>query len=368
MALAMSARVQLQAEESLPASTAVSSVSATSADAGSQQLLTRLPKVAEIKLIDGKVCWHGPANSLIIDGIEPKSKDPLVKTELGDLRIPKVLITQHRTQVISELPMLVTRARDAGLQAKDISVMNWPIAGTCLLSPEVMVVKDDLLFRRPIIAADRTAEREQLRKASSALDDQVGLTGLDAVGTGAFDALLASVSQDDDDEQSDIKPFVARRVIKHGYLRRWFVQEPAASEEARLERAVIRAMDFQAVDEYGDATRSFQIVKNLMRGNQMDLLADADKVSYALFRGIPKLPLQVMAAGGRGSSGRFRSQARRLEDPLGKMLDIHDETLASWSCCKEASHRMLRDGASSCIPTATRMTMHPTLLTFSSKH
>ncbi len=233
-----------------------------------QQLLSELPHVPEVALVGGKVVWSGSGGSATIVGLDAQTKDPLLETALGPVRVARWVVEGHKTAVLAALPKLVEAATAAHVGNQNLVLQDGLLAGPSLHNDDTYVVPQGVMRKQEAAPSDRTAEVAAVTTALNTLDKAVDNTALDPLGRQALQYVLHKLDQKDGEEAiDDFAPSFARRVVRHGWLRLWYRSQADAAAVAAIEKAVTVAEQQHALTSYrGDGVRLEQLEDAFARG------------------------------------------------------------------------------------------------------
>jgi hypothetical protein len=229
---------------------AASDATAPSASAAASALLFALPQVPELAVVGDAVVWSGDGQRATVLRIDAATGDPLIATPIGPLRVATNLLEQHHTSVLGPLAALVARAQAAGLHGIDLRLEDGVLTGPHLTGADVVVLAAGVLHA-VAPAGDRAGEVKQLSDAVTALRGFAEATGLDAIGQRSLDNVLQRLDRPDGKATFDeIRPSFARREVRHGFLRTWYHEGPAAAAARAVETAVAATARMRPVRGY----------------------------------------------------------------------------------------------------------------------
>jgi tetratricopeptide (TPR) repeat protein len=227
------------------------------------ELLKQLPQVPSLVERDGAVWWQGPGPdggpvAFKVVELDQAGGNPVIETEIGRLSVTLKLMADcqnQRVEALAVLPRLIAHAKSAALAGPDCLLAEGILTGIHLRSPKVetaetpvrvMVLPEGVLRKIEVPVNDRGDDRARLAAGVERLVQAVAATDLDEPGKKALaDVLLRLPRNDGRTEASELAPSLARRVIRHGWLRPFFKADAAAATE--LEQVVAAAEQQQPV-------------------------------------------------------------------------------------------------------------------------
>jgi hypothetical protein len=225
-----------------------------------QQLLAELPRVPEISQQGQRIVWQGNGSAATIVGIDAASGDPLLETTMGPLRVARWVVEQHHLAVIPALPGLVARASAAQCTPAALVLQDGLLTGPSLRTADAIVVREGVMRKQSALPDDRAQEIAQVSRAIAAVSGDISRTGLDDLGRKALLYVIAKLDgRDASQAADDFSPSFARRVVRHGWLRRWFRAPEDAAAVAALEQAVAAVDQQRTIASFnGDGVQLMQ--------------------------------------------------------------------------------------------------------------
>jgi hypothetical protein len=216
--------------------------SAGSSSAAAEAMLAALPQVVELRRVGDRVEWHSATTTLVVTGVDPASRDPLVVTALGPVRIERRLIEEHRVSSIDTLSTLVAQGQAAHLTGLAFELQDGVLTGPSLRAPDLVITTTGVLRKQPLTDADRSAELAAIANLVRTVVADLPDTGLSDLGQRTIADILGRLSQTDGGQAMDeVFPSTARRLVRHGWLRLWFPAGRGAEAVRAVEDAVAAA-------------------------------------------------------------------------------------------------------------------------------
>jgi hypothetical protein len=241
-------------------------------------LLTRLPPVASLKVIDGKAMWTSGDRSFQVVSVD-QDDNAVIATDIGPLAVVRKLMADDRTDAITALPALIAHAKGAQVKSDGLLLREGILTGLHLFSAKTLVLAEGVLTRSELKPADRAVDRTKVAEAAAAIEKTLATSQFDEPGRRSLIDVLGRVSKVDSGEQVDeVTPSFARRLVRGGWLRRLMPDQGTAV--TTLEQAITAAEKFQPVTLYeGTGLRLAEVGDGFDQHNRW-MLTTPSRVAY----------------------------------------------------------------------------------------
>ena len=192
------------------------------------ELLARLQALpGVVRSADGVVWQAGDQVFAPIGG--EVGGEPWVETALGGILVDRALFGSGAPGAAAALGELVEVATRGGvLPAAGVAgrLSNDPLAGHVLSLPPdgsaAIVCREGVLRRAEVAPAGPVSRVERVRAAVAAFEAELGECELDGLGRDSVRHVLARLAERDspDAAEDELRPAFARRLVRHGWLRR----------------------------------------------------------------------------------------------------------------------------------------------------
>lgn len=212
-----------------------------------------LPASPAIAERDGGWWWQpegAPPTRLV--GVDPEQR-PLIATSAGTIAVQRALLVDGGAATLAALPGLLARAAAAQVPLAGAQLADGLLTGPQLRTASAIVLPDAVLLRQDLPEGGRVAERKALAEACDELGRALADAGVDHLARRAITAFLALLAREERLAGDDLDPAVARRLVRHGWLRRALPEMPAI---AAVEGALATALTPRLTSDWrGDGRR-----------------------------------------------------------------------------------------------------------------
>ncbi len=221
--------------------------------AESERLAKQLPQRTWLAVrADGKLYWQvdGDLKSTAYPIKElDNGGNPRLDTGIGALTVDRRLVAGDSSiAALTLLPRLIEHAVAAGLKADELMFLEGLVTGPHLSSSTHRVLPEGCLAKTAAPARP-AGEREALIAAAKKVATALAGSDLDTLGRRTLEEVLDRLGQNDvaSAEADEFTPSFARRIMRHGWLRRVL---PKSEADEQLELAMIAAEQLLPVTQF----------------------------------------------------------------------------------------------------------------------